>query len=274
MGCKMSSKMTWGNQRMCAIFEDFLSLKKKVPGGWTTMRPVARGHEVIKGMCIEFSSWRRVGEKFSAHQEVLLFEKKGQKREWWLREGLKSWRRGYQAAAGPITYWKTGRGCKDGRQTSVYWCWYSVKKHIWKGKNGGAKEAPNVSTHTNRKWHTPSWPDTRKCQHPLPLSNSPTLLHAPALSSGKLSLSTIIPTHPKDHIGKPDPSGTTVKPFFLGGGCILYVRVRPILIHDKGHYRWGNNDIWKGGSISWRFDMYMQCWMTRRSSIVKGKIEI
>ena len=43
------------------------------------MRRVARGHEVIKGMCIEFSSWRRVGEKFSAHQEVLLFEKEARK---------------------------------------------------------------------------------------------------------------------------------------------------------------------------------------------------
>ena len=58
-----------------------------------------------------------------------------------------------------------GQGHEDGRQMSVYWWWYSVKKHIWKWKNGGAKEAPNVSTHTNRKWCPPSWPDTRKCQH-------------------------------------------------------------------------------------------------------------
>jgi len=36
---------------------------------------VTRGREVIKGMCVEFSSWRRVGEKFSEPQEVLLFEK-------------------------------------------------------------------------------------------------------------------------------------------------------------------------------------------------------
>ena len=43
------------------------------------MRQVVRGHEVIKGMCIEFSSWRRVGEKFLAHQEVLLFEKEARK---------------------------------------------------------------------------------------------------------------------------------------------------------------------------------------------------
>jgi len=41
---------------------------------WWGLR-VTRGGEVTKRMCVAFSRLARAGEKFSAHQEVLLFEK-------------------------------------------------------------------------------------------------------------------------------------------------------------------------------------------------------
>ena len=58
-----------------------------------------------------------------------------------------------------------GQGHKDKGTKGVYSWWYRVKKRTEEEKSGGAKEVPNASTHTNRKWHALSWLDTRKCQH-------------------------------------------------------------------------------------------------------------
>ena len=51
---------------------------------------------------------------------------------------------------------------------------------------------------------------------PLPLPSSPAILHTPALPSGTLGISTTLPAHPKDHIGKLIQSGTMAKPLFFG----------------------------------------------------------
>jgi hypothetical protein len=37
-----------------------------------------------------------------------------------------------------------------------------VKKSAEDEKSGGAKEPPNISTHKNRKWHAPSWPENQE----------------------------------------------------------------------------------------------------------------
>jgi hypothetical protein len=76
----------------------------------------------------------------------------------------------------------------------------------------------------------------------LPLPSSPALLHTPALPSGTLGLSIIIPATLRTILVSLIHSAPQQNLFFwvVGNyrcGCILYVRVRPILIHDKGHYR-------------------------------------
>ena len=67
--------------------------------------------------------------------------------------------------AGPITCLKMGQGHEDRGRTSIYWWWYSGKKCLMGRKNGGSKEATNVSTHTDSRWCAPSWLHNMKCQH-------------------------------------------------------------------------------------------------------------
>ena len=150
------------------IFEDFSRILWAWKGSWDWNNHETSGERLQgdKGVCVEFSSvvkvqnrqtngkggcerWRVCVQfsrlKNSWHPRKFLLLKKGLGKRWWSCEGLKvdvEVQGKDQGVSGPITCWKMGWGCKDGRTMSVYSWWYRVKKHLKENKMGVVKKLP------------------------------------------------------------------------------------------------------------------------------------
>ena len=127
------------------IFRRFYKLEKGFWGVGTTTRQVARGCEVIKGMCIEFLSVTRVGEKILGTPRSSAFEKMAQKGITVTR-GLEKLMSRVSSGVRAHNLLENGAGMRGWWDNKCVLVVVQGKEVCIEKKIGGNKEAPNVST--------------------------------------------------------------------------------------------------------------------------------
>jgi len=137
------------------IFRGFYKLEKGFWGVGTTTRQVARGCEVIKGMCIEFSSVTRVGEKILGTPISSAFEKMAQKGITVTR-GLEKLMSRVSSGIGAHNLLENEAGTQGWRGKQVILVVVQVQEAYVKRKDWGQQRSPQCIYMNKQQWCAPS----------------------------------------------------------------------------------------------------------------------
>ena len=137
------------------IFRRFYKLEKGFWGVGTTTRQVARGCKVIKGMCVEFSSAMRVGEKILSTPRSSAFEKMAQKGITVAR-GLEKLMSRVSSSVGAHNLLENGAGMRGRRDNERILVVVQGQEAYQKRKDWGQQRSPQCIYMNKQRWCAPS----------------------------------------------------------------------------------------------------------------------